>query len=117
MSFHKFAVPGGTDQDRLALVDGDFGWADLYLERHRVLSGSARGRVHAALNLISHLIVPRQDSRREDGSPLNASFFNRNRPRTRVLLLLGKASDQFYNDPRYYRGRVMTPAPFEFWPF
>jgi hypothetical protein len=25
--------------------------------------------------------------------------------------------DQFYNDPRYYRGRVVTPAPFEFWPF
>ena len=25
--------------------------------------------------------------------------------------------DQFHNDPRYYRGRVVTPAPFEFWPF
>ena len=25
--------------------------------------------------------------------------------------------DRFYNDPRYYRGRVVTPAPFEFWPF
>jgi lipoprotein-anchoring transpeptidase ErfK/SrfK len=25
--------------------------------------------------------------------------------------------DRFYSDPRYYRGRVLTPAPFGFWPF
>jgi lipoprotein-anchoring transpeptidase ErfK/SrfK len=25
--------------------------------------------------------------------------------------------DRFYNNPRYYRGRVLTPAPFGFWPF
>jgi len=25
--------------------------------------------------------------------------------------------DRFYNDPRYYRGRVLTPGPFGFWPF
>jgi len=25
--------------------------------------------------------------------------------------------DRFYNDPRYYRGRVITPGPFGFWPF
>jgi hypothetical protein len=25
--------------------------------------------------------------------------------------------DRFYSDPRYYRGPVLHPAPFEFWPF
>lgn len=25
--------------------------------------------------------------------------------------------DRFYNDPSYYRGRVVTPPPFGFWPF
>jgi lipoprotein-anchoring transpeptidase ErfK/SrfK len=25
--------------------------------------------------------------------------------------------DQFYNNPRYYQGRTLTPAPFGFWPF
>jgi lipoprotein-anchoring transpeptidase ErfK/SrfK len=25
--------------------------------------------------------------------------------------------DRFYNNPRYYRGRVLSPAPFGFWPF
>jgi L,D-transpeptidase-like protein len=25
--------------------------------------------------------------------------------------------DRFYSDPRYYRGRVLTPPPFGFWPF
>jgi hypothetical protein len=25
--------------------------------------------------------------------------------------------DRFYNDPGYYRGRVVTPRPFGFWPF
>jgi hypothetical protein len=25
--------------------------------------------------------------------------------------------DRFYNGPRYYPGRVLTPAPFGFWPF
>jgi hypothetical protein len=24
---------------------------------------------------------------------------------------------RFYNDPSYYRGRVLTPPPFGFWPF
>jgi hypothetical protein len=24
---------------------------------------------------------------------------------------------RFYNDPNYYRGRVLTPSPFGFWPF
>ncbi len=25
--------------------------------------------------------------------------------------------NRFYDDPRYYHGRVLTPAPFGFWPF
>jgi hypothetical protein len=25
--------------------------------------------------------------------------------------------DRFYNDPRYYQGRTLTPTPFGFWPF